>query len=356
MVFETQAKVRVPTAQDVWEALDPSTLSPLISADAFDRIRFLSARFQLPMRMACLECRLDAHEDKADFSVCLLNGNIGNRWKEPMAVPDGAAWNRSINLLDVWSSGKLPPAIPFIWYAFDMDGRSSSLPLPCISVCVDPVFFARRLGGVRYPGASPLSPQELRRMMELCHQQLHEVPLAPETGEWLEACVSALEGVGHANHFSFMLSRSPATVKFDVRLRKAAAVPFLRKIGWQGAVAGLQEGIEGFMPWDGQIQLNLVLGPRKSRPLEAEFLTMPGEAGKTERTVFLKRMVSAGLCSPGKADVLAEIDRRLRVDAVGKDRGFSIHRGWYAKILFQEDCPVEAKAYVGFKPGDFSGQ
>lgn len=111
----------------------------------------------------------------------------------------------------------------------------------------------------------------------------------------------------------------------------------------------IEARIRHFMFWEGLVQLNLVLSPHLTAPLEVEFMSGGQTVAPADRLAFLDRMVVAGLCSAGKGRVLREIwqQRLLRAaDACESD----IALNWYVKIRFEEDVATEAKAYVGLMP------
>ena len=189
----------------------------------------------------------------------------------------------------------------------------------------------------------------MRRLAESYHVELLNRPLAPETGDRLEECLAALAGSGHAVHLSYMVSRNPVPIKLDVNLPLEQVGGFLDKLPWIGHFPGLQQRLRGCMPWNGSVQLNLILNAAADQPLEVEFMTTPGECTFAERLAFLEMMAERGLCTGAKAQVLAEISKRSgRAEPIGP--GIEFIANWYAKIRFQGDRPAEAKAYLGIKP------
>ena len=159
--------------------------------------------------------------------------------------------------------------VPFVWAAFDLDAATSELPVPCLGLCVDADFFARRFGA-HLPAPDPA---HVLALADDSFQRLLGTPLPPILRDRVAACLFTKQVV--PKHFSFMLGRSPATFKLDVQLPVDQVADLLRGVGWAGFPERIQERIRGLMTWSGSIQLNLVLHPQVVGPLEVEFLTVP---------------------------------------------------------------------------------
>jgi len=327
-------------------------LAPLVSEDARRRIARLAGELGIPVQTACYECRLAANDDRVDLAACLfppdspaptdlgqstafsaLRGTFANN----------ADWTRTLELLEAWSApgSSLRGRIPFIWIAFDIDRELSRLPSPCVGLCIDPAFFARRLDS---PHQVAEDISTLETLADSFNRFFAGAGLTDTTKALLRAC---LEEPGlEAKHLSYMLGRASAPFKLDVRLDVDRVADYLQRIGWPGPARKVAASLRELAPSAGKIQLNLVLQPQLTQPLEVEFFTMTAEAPAVERKLFLETLVAKGLCSPDKADVLW----RLVEEPVGDAGGQAVARGWYVKVRFIDDVPTEAKAYLGLMP------
>lgn len=337
-----------PPAQ-ILRSVDHGRFAALVDGDARDRIQAVMDELSVPVHTVCYECRLAGGDPRVDVAVCLFPmrvtraadvlGRLGQRRR---ADP---AWQRCLDFLAEWSSPASPlaPQIPFVCVAFDVPGDPAALPAPGLSLCVDPDFFAHELG---LPAAAPAPGSELARLADACHDRLRGEPLPAPCRRLLERCLSGDDGVT-ARHVSFMVSRSPATCKLDVRVPVEGVASLLERIGWPGSVASVVAGIRRLVPREGHVQLNLVLHPAPGTHLEVELLTGRRPAGTADRHALLRRLVDAGHCDPGKAEALGD----AWASPVSRDRaGLIVARSWYVKVRFGDDRVAEAKAYLGLMP------
>jgi hypothetical protein len=337
-----------PNPYEILAGVGAGPLRPLVSDAARARLLALASDLPFPVHTACYECRLSGEDDRVDLALCLLPAATewDSRGPELAALRKrygvSRGWGRALDFLGEWSAGSLPfsDRIPFLWYAFDLPESTDVLPEPCIGVCADPGFFARRLG----MAAGSHEPGELYALTRLCHQRLFGEELGVEADKNLARCQAELPAGGIVKHLSFMLSRNPATFKLDVALPIQDARSYLARIGWPDTRF---PPLDRYMHWKGNVQLNLVLSPKLVPPLEVEFLTVPGEAGDTQRRELLESLVASGLCSREKADVLGRVMEKPILQAEPPNL---VGSGWYIKIRFRDGEPTEAKAYLGLMP------
>jgi hypothetical protein len=325
----------------VLEAVDHSRLRALIDRDAQARCLAVVREIDVPVHTVGYECRLAPGDARVDVGIGLVTmrpadsalGRLGRR------RGGDPAWQRCLAFLADWSRPcpELVPAIPFVCLAFDRPDDPATQPAPAISLCVDPDFFARRLG---LPMPSPASADEIAALAGRCHQRLRGEPLPAACRRLLDACVR--DGT-MARHISLMVSRTPATFKLDLRMPIDAVAPLLHRIGWPGSVPDAVAGIRAVMPWRGHVQLNLVLHPALGTRLEVELLTDRGEATAGDRSRLLDRLVAAGHCDPAKAAALSDAWARPVSDCDGA----IVARSWYIKVQLDGGRITEAKAYLG---------
>jgi len=336
----------LPLVHEVLESVPASQLEPLIDAATRARIIQLSRAFAVPAQTVCYEARLSEADRRTDLALCLIPGFLSNLEDvlarlPPPPVPD-AAWRRSLDYLRDWAApgSELMARVPFVWAAFDLDETLSSLPVPCLGLCVDADFFARRFGA-QLPAPDPA---QVLALADDSFQRLLGTALPAALRDRLSACLSAGQVV--PKHFSFMLGRSPATFKLDVQLPVEQVAELLRRVGWAGPPEAIQERIRGLMTWAGPIQLNLVLHPSVVGPLEVEFLTVPDAASMAARLAFLDGLVAQRLVSPAKAQVLRTLSGAPTLGSPGAASA----AGWYVKVRLDGATPVEAKTYLGLMP------
>ncbi|HKP59745.1 MAG TPA: hypothetical protein VJV78_23640 [Polyangiales bacterium] len=230
---------------------------------------------------------------------------------------------------------------PFLCIAFDLEAVDA-LPIPCMSVCVDSDYFARRIGL-----DVPQSAEELQELSRACHVALHGHDFQPEPLAQLQRLLGNVGDI-EVKHVSFMLSRTPAVAKVDVRLEVARLADLLDRLEWRpGSSMAVQRAVRELLPEQQHIQLNLPLTPGFGSVLEAEFLAGQSQVSREARLAFLDRLVGAGLCAPAKAEVLAKA--ALEPLAPQND-GSTVARAWYVKVRFDGGMPSEAKAYLGLMP------
>lgn len=332
----------------VLDAVDHQRLRALVDPGAQARCRAVMAELDVPVHTVCYECRLTPGDPRVDVAVGLVAmrpagvGEVLGRLGRRRAAD--AAWQRCLAFLAGWSApgSRFVPAVPFVCVAFDQPGDPLALPAPAMSLCIDRDFFARQLG---LPTPPPPPANDVVALVAACHDHLRGEPL-PASCRDLVAATLAVDGVT-ARHISLMVSRTPATVKLDVRLPADRVAPLLRSIGWPGDVRHAVDGIRAVMPWPGELQLNLVLHPTLGASLEVELLTSRGDAGREDRLTLLDRLVAAGVCEAAKAAAL----RDAWLDPVSSGRDGTIFaQSWYIKVRFDGDRIAEAKAYLGLMP------
>jgi hypothetical protein len=330
------------------DALTADELAPLVERERFEQIRSLTAQFPVRSQTVCYECRLADHDARTDVAVCVFPGAdaeiLGALAKLRREHENSAEWLRCIDFIERWLAFDDPRLrrAPFLCIAFDLEA-TCVLPVPCLSVCIDPDFFARRLG---IGPTTRVAPEEVELLTAHCHRLLHETELPAAVRARLRRYLDA--DYVEAKHVSLMLSRSPAAVKVDVRLPVDALTDYLtERLDWRDAARGIHACVRTLLPEQRHVQLNLPLHQERVHPLEVEFLAGPIEVEREARCEFLSRLVTAGLCTESKAAVL---ERATLAPLSYSSDGTPVARAWYAKVRFAGETPVDAKAYIGVMP------
>lgn len=357
----TNPALYLPASQ-LLGAVSVPELAPLVREEVQQRLAHLSGQFPAAVQTACYECRLGRGEDRVDLALCVFPPPIacstsldsspleGTAWQATLdriteERRDEPHWYRTGELLREWirPGSALQADVPFIWVAFDLPQTTNRLPDPCLGLCIDQSFFARRLG--RTSGEA--TEEDLVRLANSCYQRLFDRCMS---GETLGKLTVGLRFPGVvARHYSFMLDRAPGVFKLDVRLPVDEVGAFLRGIGWPEPAGEVQRSIRELMTWDGTVQLNLVLDPGLAPPLEVELMTDPSEVPTPDRFRLLDALIEKGLCTPEKAEVLRATWMNPLVRA-GGCRDYDIARSWYVKVRFHRGCATEAKVYFGLMP------
>jgi hypothetical protein len=330
---------------DIILASGSTELEALLPSVSLVRWTELSRLFPADVQTVCFECRLTEADEPPDLAFCLLPGPHATRLSNGLRgrFARNIAWLRFSDFLDEWHApgATLVQEVPFVCVAFDGATDLSTLPSPCLSLCIDPDFFAKRLGFA--PKEGPRSA--LHSLATRCFSRLTGSPLTRPPASQLERCLSDPEV--HPKHVSFMLSRPATPMKLDVELSAAHLGPYLKRIGWPAPVDDLLDGVRKFVPQGGSVQVNLRIHPELAEPLELELLAGGVPANPGDRTSLLQQLVERGLCSRAKARALEHASAQpLSQDADGR----RISRSWYIKVRFQGADAVDAKAYLGLTP------
>lgn len=320
-------------------------LSPLLGPTARSRLQRGGAALLLPARTLCLECRLD-DDERVDLALCLATQTAGLATALEslgQAYIDDPEWQRCIRLLLSWarSEERSLAAVPFLYTAFDLGMDAARMPVPCLSLCVDPGFFMRRLGlpVPRAPRYSALS------LFDACRAILEADWLTASLRERVQHCLDAAIEL-EVRQLSLMLARRPASLKLDVTLSCSELGHFLVATGWRGNAAELEAELHMLAPWQRRVQLNYVVNAASGpAPLEVELCcTGLDEPTADERSSLLARLVARGLVRRAKAHALEEL---LRQPVVNDASGQWVARNWYLKLRFEGGRFGSAKAYIG---------
>jgi hypothetical protein len=335
-----------PFPDQIIRAVDHAELEPLVTVAARENALGLASRVRLRTPTVCYECRLAESNARVDYAIALFPafdaGATGAVRDLHRRHRDDDAWTRALGFLGSWLDGTLDCTFPFVCVAFDLEKEPVTLPAPCLSLCVDSDFFARRLGFTR---GSRMLPEELEVLAGRSYERLLGNTLPQPSSDRLRRCLSE-PGV-EPRHISFMTSRSPPTSKVDLKVPVAAVESLLLRLGWPAKIHGIESCIRELVPSAEEVQLNLVYHPELSPVLEVEFLTDPRQVSLLERRSFLARLVERSLCSREKAEVLLRAWERPLTQVGG---GLSVAKGWYVKVRLLDGVPVDAKAYLGLMP------
>jgi hypothetical protein len=332
---------------ELMRSIDPGKFHPLVDAATWERMTSLAAQFPAAVQTVCFECRLSAGDARTDLAFCLRPGFTVPRTAEHLrrAYERDPGWARVADFLKYWVSpaSDLLPRIPFICIAFDLAHAHDRLPLPCLSLCVEPDFYAKRLGFIR---AAPARAGELLALATNCYAELTGTALPAEARARLASCVEGDDSI-EPLHLSIMLPRPGHPMKVDLAIRAGRVPAFLARIGWPEPCDRLERTLAAFARPDDRLQLNLVVHPEFAPPLEVELFAGDAAATAHDRLPVLDKLVAAGLASVDKVTVLRDAwERAPSLEACGRP----VAQSWYLKIRFSNSDPRDAKAYLGLMP------
>lgn len=328
------------------EVLGPDALEPLVPAATLAAITPFARSVPVEVQTFCFECRLAPEDPRVDWAVLLFPEVDVEPLFEGIPAEATASWRPVVDFLRTWKAGRAGWSlqIPFVCMAFDRDEPHACLPVPCLSFCVDPAFFARRLGlgDCGAPDPAQVSDFASSIFSDFTGQRLPEPALAR-----LRRCL-AQEGA-HARHLSLMLGRRFAPLKLDIELDLDHLPEVLRAISWPTPVDELVSTVRDYVPWARRIQLNVTLFPETGATLEVEIFSSRTHGEPEKRLGLLERLVMEGKAEAQKAAVLR---RCLEVPALRTPTGV-LGTSFYLKLRFLGGELSDAKAYLGLMPRPF---
>ncbi len=254
--------------------------------------------------------------------------DLSLRVKEPdeaLRLAQIALPSRIRSFLSRWAGAdaSLSP-VHSIWLEFDLDREEEGLPAPLVCAKLFPDAAPERLTGSLFPA-------------------LQGKPLIPGQRELVERCHRAIPAPAYLLYAFSLLARGSNAVRLEIfGLDPAGIVSYLETVApeavpWVAGEAALFEGVE-------RIHLSLDLGeevlPRIG--IEGSFARLPGREPRW-RELF-ERLVSRGLCDPGKRDAM--------LAWAGSDSwpagGFCFRKPSHVKVVCRPGREPEAKAYLLF--------
>jgi hypothetical protein len=335
-------------APNILKRLPSLGLDPLLPRARAEQIVELADQFPALTQTVSFECRLEEGKDQVDFALSLLPYiNISALMQRLRHRFDAdAAWGRVGDFLQEWSgAGALTWQVPFVCVAFDLPVDRRTLPVPCLSLCIDPNFFIKRL---QLPPLAALSVDELDGVVQSCHRRLTGLELTARARDLFRIILTADDTV-EPRHVSFMLSRAGAPAKLDLQLRADRLSSFLARVGRAEQAQTVDVLLRELVPDAELIQLNMLLDHRDSTCLEVEVFT-DVRSRPEQRLFFLEKLVAARLAMPAKARVLRDATVQ---PLITEELGQTFAKSWYIKLRCGQEAVVDAKAYLAVMPRFF---
>lgn len=324
--------------------LSRCSYEPLISSNAWQVFARTAEDMPFPVHTLFVECRLQDGVTQTDFGVGLFPGVEAACWASRLAhVGRRVEERRFAGFLEQWASLRSPWCrdVPFLFLAFDGGSYVAAAEVPCVSLCIDAHFFARRDGLDEPPR---VTAERVLELVRCSHRELTGVELPVAACERLERLA-----MGHgveSRHASIMLARPSAPAKLDVRLPLSELTDYVERAGWSrgGPIYAL---LRELVPFGEHVQLNLPLDPAPVHRLEVEVLSGRARVTREQRFAFLERLVDRGIAASEKVRALRRIHEQPLIEL---EAGSVLGANFYVKLCFERSELKEAKAYVGFMP------
>ncbi|WP_257462920.1 hypothetical protein [Archangium lipolyticum] len=312
-----------------------------------------------PFSSYYLECRLAEGESRVDFLASLTSACVQAAYDSAtvMRRAGGSApsWTGVERFLKEWANPatRLHSEVPMVWLEFDhVHDATSHPPGPSFHMCVERDYLSRSGGTV----APKEDDGRQRELLATSFDILLGAPLPLELSQGLSVCLQAARPSGRIIHVSAMLARTPVAIKLYGCIPARVFPDYLREIGWPGSFEALSRLMDEFCSHetiDEMIYFDLAFDERMTAYAGIVFSQPQLSAASNRdprRTALLERLVGAGLCTPHKRDALSQWPGTARVQYPGSVEVARMHRWLDVKVSLHPNRPVEAKAYLGFRP------
>lgn len=335
--------------------ISPLLSDALVSSEAFENIKTVTDVFPNALSAYYLECRLSSDTTQVDLLACanaeqggrdVLSGRNGHPGL-PEFVMGSPLWQQVDRFIASWSqpASLLHDDVPMVWLEFDILGPPPEVPVPSLHVCL-----ARDWTRAHASQVPAFSADQYLALANHAFELALGQQLDAEIEENLRSSFEALPEGGRIVHFSTMMAREPITFKVYSELSAACAMDYLADIGWTGSRQRIARVLDTYCGTLDTLRIELNVSNTILPKTGIEFLESMDMPDDPDRSVLLGKLVDAGVCLPEKAAALATwpgISSNVYRDHQWPTR---IKRWQDIKLVYHEDAPLEAKAYLGFMP------
>lgn len=349
------------SVSETLQFIEPYLACQLVPPIALRHARTIANLLPEAMSAHYFECRLAARATHVDFATCamaakggremLVQQNMADDWTHLLSAHPG--WGRIYKFFESWADSASPlyETVPLVWLGFDQINAIPHVPLPCLSICLDPDHLERDT--LSQPSLC-FDNEIYLQLIETILEDVFEGPISPQTRQHLMACFDFLPSGGRISYLSVMLSRQPVTLKVNGVVPTDQLLAYLTDIGWTGSPVAIDQLLTTFGLAMDTIRFDLTVGPLMSARLGLEFFTRGSTQTEAQRRRFLGQLVDERLCVPEKCDALLTWSGFSSEVYSHQSWPTRLTRSWYVKIVYQPNQPLEAKGYLGFMPGFFS--
>lgn len=330
-------------------AARPHLADALVDAAGFAGVS-AAARLLPALSGAILECRLAEGDATADLSIRLLTTDGGRERfacvdadpgvpREWLAVPE---WRRVRDFCRAWADVRSPlhGQVETAWLEFDSPTLGEAVPRPC-------VFFS----------TPALPPAPLQALIGRAAATLLGQPLPRGTRVNLRRCLDALPAHAALTFIGLMLARATGTVRVCAGMRAGEVAGYLAAIGWSHPMAQVKWALERVARDPAApVIVNLDVGDTLLPTLGIE---VKADAAASW-PVIMDRVMSLGLCTPGKAAAALQwpgydaalqgmkpgVDTTLGPPPAGAAGAMQVRTINHMKVVTHPDRPPIAKVYL----------
>jgi hypothetical protein len=309
------------------------------------------------------ECRLGVPEAKADFLICADASEAGRRVlaanaydidlsKELLQHP---VWMNIRRFCTNWESEASPlyDKVRNVWLEFDVADEAPELPIPSCFFGPEYLYAA--------PAVEERHPHNWVWQIALPLLSGRDFPASVERN--LMLCFEALPQNAYIFQIGLMLARQWDGVRLCVRdIIPSEIVPYLTRLGWEGALETLQKLVSDLSQFAERIDLNIDVTDKILPKIGLECYLLRQPQVDENWNLFLDDLVAKGLCLPHKKEALLNYPGYIRrkmspllwpsnlqklSTLLDPTHEWVIFKGLHhIKLVYQDAHVQEAKAYL----------
>lgn len=327
----------------------------LVAPEAFENIKTVTDVFPNALSAYYLECRLSSRITQVDLLACanaerggrdVLSGQDGYHGL-PEFVMTSPLWQQVDRFIDSWANPASPlhNDVPMVWLEFDILGPPPEIPIPSLHVCL-----AKDWTRSHADELPDFSADQCLGLANHAFELALGGRLNAGIASNLKRTFDALPPGGRIVHFSTMMARQPITFKVYSELAASEALQYLKAIGWPGSLKNMEALLDRYCNGLETLRLEFNVGENIQLKTGIEFLESMEIPGDPDRQVLLGKLKQDGVCIPEKVDALTSWPGTSTVLFDNHKWHTPIKRWMDIKLVYHEEAPLEAKAYLGFMP------
>lgn len=320
-------------SSSLFDGLSHSTDNRLVSRANLDAIRTLVGT--LPqVQLGCLECRLQAEDDRIDYQVCPFLGEeeytatLEYLQQEAQGTAEvQVIWKALYRFChQLIQSPFARGAISNIWLVYDILDPQKPIEVPWIYA-----------GLLDNPIDNDINTELAKQVLQLYPQD--NIPLLTQQLDELHAI---LPQRAYICAIGFMQVRGVENLRVALKFQQLDEVAaFLDKAGWGGSMDFIAANFSSLLASDTTISLAIDFSERVQPVIGMEHY-MGVQGSSTRLPGYLAEMVEAGYCAAPKAEAMLEWSSAKPGDALSR---------WvnHFKYVFDEEGLRQTKGYLFFR-------